>query len=115
MDLNPGLGACGIWLLKHNDLWLQLNSVTILRWRQGNCLCPSVWGGLVACWQEEESGLGPTLPGRASVQYICSEEEKALPGVHRPLPNPETWDGERVETESKCGPPPPATMRAASI
>lgn len=41
-----------------------------------------------------------------------SEEEKALPGVHRPLPNLETWDGGvGVETESKCGPPPPATVR----
>lgn len=69
---------------------------------------------MVASQQEEESGLGPTLPRGASVQYICSEEEEALAGVHRPLPNPEMWDGEEVETKSKC-PPPPATVRRPAL
>lgn len=50
----------------------------------GDRLCPSARGGLVACWQEEESGLGPALPGWAPVQYIALRKRKLSQGCTGP-------------------------------
>ena len=123
-DSNTGLGICGVWLLKPNDRLPPLSSVTICVMEVVGADCARLPGEETEAWQTEIGDIlargrvrARTSPARAaSIQYICSGEEKALLGVLWPLSTLalEMQDGEGAVTESGGGHLPPAKMRAAS-